>query len=201
MHTVNNIPRGKRPAILCSKTYLKLINQVDAKIKKETEEQFKLYCHVIAIVMAKYYKWSLNKIVELMKAVDTVYTDCHNEIETSSIELAWDEVGIDMAVETINKPWYEVEYLNGMIMENDSMDQKKYLYMLQQQLKWVPSCIIAAALVGMHRFEGWEGDNMVRFFNLIQVIRDEYDSDIDELAKVSFDLVGFTMTKVEEVME
>lgn len=201
MHTLNEIPRGKRPAIYCSRTFLKQINNVDKKIRKTIEEQFVLYCHVTAIVMAKYYKWPLDKIVKLMQAADTVYTDCSKEIETSSIELAWDEVGIDMAVETMNTPWYEVEYLNGQIMENDSMDQKKYLYMLQQQLKWIPSSIIAATLVGLHRFEGWEGDRMHRFFNLIQVIRDEYDSDVDELSKASFDICGFTMEKVEEVMD
>lgn len=79
-------------------------------------------------------------------------------------------------------------YLNGEDL--GPMTDAQWLYMRQQQIKWVRPNIMACILIGLHRKYGFGFDRCARVYAKIEEIEQEFKDDPKRIRRAAQEEVG-----------
>ena len=104
-------------------------------------------------------------------------------------EEAWNEVGADNSISMVqkldeevgielvnedNKSYKTYKYLNASIDDGSPLDGFQWLYMRQNQKKWVKAQVTATICIAMHRKEGFGYERLCKLLDEMEDIKMDY---------------------------
>lgn len=160
----------------------------------ETEGRKHCLCIYSATAMALWQHWgkkqeAINRIFELSHVV---WNECAKDHDHSMIQMCETETGIEIT-NGDGKGWRDVWFLNGF--NPGMMTEAQWLYMRQQQLKWIRPQIMACMLIALHRKYGFGFERCSRIYQQISNIETEYRANPERLRKACFEMTGIDTAK------
>lgn len=146
-----------------------------ADLEAEGRKQcFLLYS---ATVLALFRHWNKKKaaILSLFEVTGDVWHSCAETNLHSMIEMCYQETGIEIQ-NGDGKSWEDLPYLNATL-NTQRMSNAQWVYMRQQQKKWIAPQVMACIMVALHRKYGFGFDRCARIYGQIQDIEAEYGMD------------------------
>ena len=155
----------------------------------ETEGRKHCLCIYSATAMALWQHWgkkqeAINRIFELSHVV---WNECAKDHDHSMIQMCETETGIEIT-NGDGKGWRDVWFLNGF--NPGMMTEAQWLYMRQQQLKWIRPQIMACMLIALHRKYGFGFERCGRIYQQISDIEAEYRANPERLRKACYEMTG-----------
>ena len=149
-----------------------------------------------ATAIALWNHWGKRKdtITRLFDMSRDVWRDCAKDHDHSMIEMCEVETGIEIQNES-GTSWRDVPYLNGSLDPGELTDTQ-WLYMKQQQIKWIRPQIMACMMVALHRKYGFGFDRCARIYQQIQEIEQEYSAKPERIRRACFELTGIDVADV-----
>ena len=162
-----------------------------AALEAEGRKQCFLLYSATAIALFRHWNKRKTAILSLFEKSGEAFHDCAQTIDYSMIEMCEKETGITVTNET-NKDWEDLPYLNGTISAKP-MTNAQWVYMRQQQKKWVAPQVMAGIMVALHRKYGFGFDRLSRIYSQIQDIEDEFDHNSERIQKAARELTGINI--------
>lgn len=146
----------------------------------------------VAIAFARYWRWGPLRIRRLFDVTQAAWDECGATNDRSMLQMLEDETGIDLKMaEYPDKSRHDVAYLTTEIaMDPRRMTRPQWIYMRQQQKKWIGAQLLACMLLVLHRKYGSGEERMVRLLEQINDIRDEFSWNRKALIKACKEEAG-----------
>lgn len=163
------------------------------RLMKEGDKWSVILYSSLVIAMKRY--WGKHKTAA-MRLIDTtweVWRDCAKDSDSSMIKMCETETGIEIQ-NGDGVSWRDVVYLNGG--DPGQMTDAQWLYMRQQQIKWVRPNIMACIMVGLHRKYHFGFDRCSTIYQQIMDIEQEFNDDPKKLNQAAIDEVGVNISKL-----
>ena len=121
---------------------------------------------------------TLIKLADYDKAINN-NIDRLVDLKHSMIEMCYRETGIEIQ-RGDGKSWEDLPYLNATL-DTGQMSNAQWVYMRQQQVKWIAPQVMACIMVSLHRKYGFGYDRCARVYSQIDAIRGEYGNDPEKI--------------------
>ena len=155
------------------------------------------HCFVLfgstGIVLWKYYGKKTQAITNLFDLSRKVWRSCASDYDHSMIQMCEEETGIEIQNGN-GVSWRDVMYLNGK--DPGPMTEAQWLYMRQQQIKWIRPQIMACLMVSLHRKYGFGFDRCSQIYQLIEETSAEYRHGPKRIRKACRELTGIDIADV-----
>ena len=153
-----------------------------AILDKKLNEEVGIIYSATALALYRYWGWRLERIKGLMDMTGEVWHECAGTNLKSMPQMLEEETGIEVQCGD-GKSWRDLAFLNAQIDKFDGkMTVAQFLYMRQQQLRWIPPNVTACILLSLYRRCGFGGDKRLpRIVSQIAGIREEFGNDVDAL--------------------
>lgn len=151
-------------------------------LDKKLNEEVGIIYSATALALYRYWGWRLERIKSLMDMTGEVWHECAGTNLKSMPQMLEEETGIEVQCGD-GKSWHDLAFLNASIDTFDGkMTVPQFLYMRQQQLRWIPPNVTACILLSLYRRCGFGGDKRLpRIVSQIAGIREEFGNDADAL--------------------
>lgn len=142
-----------------------------------------------ALALAMFRKWNMKKlaVTRLVNTTWDAWKECAQTNAKSMIMMCEEETGIEIQ-NGDGVSWRDVTYLSGE--DIGPMSYEQWLYMRQQQIKWIRPNIIACILIGLHRKYGFGFDRCARVYEQIEEIEREFKSNAKRIQRAAQEEVG-----------
>lgn len=188
------IPKAKYKDVRASKQMTKRILQVKKELLEETNLQIDILYHAAAIALNRYHGWTADEICNFFHKAEEAGEDCTKDFELSMIELCWEELGIELMAEGIEKRWFEVSFLDSeKDLDRMKMDQFKYYQFFKNQIPWVPAQITASILIALYRAADWKPETCGKFISELEEVKFYYKKDPEVLREQCFEECGLKL--------
>lgn len=168
-------------------------------LEEEGRKQCMLLYSATAIALNQHWNKGKQTILSLFEVSADAFHGCAETNKYSMIEICEKETGITVLNET-GKSWEDLPYLNGTL-RSKPMTTAQWTYMRMQQIKWIPSQVMACIMIALHRKYGFGFDRLSRFYGQVDEVRAEYGGDADRIREECRQLTGIdvadTTTKKE----
>ena len=164
------------------------------KIETEGRRHCILLYSATALALHRYWDKKQKAISNLFQVSRQVWKDCASDHDHSMIQMCETETGIEIQ-NGDGKSWRDVAYLNGSINPG-MMSEAQWLYMRQQQVKWVRPQVMACIMVSLHRKYGFGYDRCARIYQQIQDILDEHGNNPERIRKACLQETGINVVDV-----
>ena len=160
----------------------------------ETEGRKHCLCIYSATAIALWNHWGKKSqaIRNLFDLTREVWQACAQDHDHSMIQMRETETGIEIT-NGDGKSWRDVWFLNGF--NPGMMTEAQWLYMRQQQIKWIRPQIMACMMISLHRKYGFGFERCGRIYQQINEIEGEYRANPDRLRKACYELTGIDVAK------
>lgn len=172
------------------------------ELEAEMERQIDLIYTSSAIAFCRYWGWKAKRIKSLFDETQKTWDECASSNNISMLQMLENETGIELKRPDSDRSWHEVAYLNTGI-EMGELTAMQWIYMRQQQKKWVGCQILACMFLSLHRRQGFGPERLLRVMSQIEEIRDEFKWDRKALLKACAEETGIVLAsgKVSEVRD
>lgn len=164
------------------------------KIETEGRKHCILLYSATALALHRHWNKKQKAISNLFQVSRQVWKDCAADHDHSMIQMCETETGIEIQ-NGDGKSWRDVAYLNGSINPG-MMSEAQWLYMRQQQVKWVRPQVMACIMVSLHRKYGFGYDRCARIYQQIQDILDEHGNNPERIRKACLQETGINVVDV-----
>ena len=149
-----------------------------------------------ATAISLWEQWGKKKdtITRLFQLSRDVWQDCAKDHASSMIMMCEEETGIEIRNES-GVSWHDVPYLNGTL-DPGEMTEAQWLYMRQQQIKWVRPQVMACIMISLHRKYGFGFERLSRIYQQIQEIEAEHNAKPERIRKACYELTGIDVADV-----
>ena len=161
------------------------------KIEKEGLRQCYLIYGAAGLALWRNWQKKQKAIMSLFGLTQEIWQDCAADIEKSMIKMCYEETGIEVQ-NGDGKSWEDLPYLNGKINQM-RITNAQWVYIRQQQLKWVAPQVTACIIIGLHRKWGFSFDRCARFYGHIKEIQAEFGDDPEKVRQACFDVTGINV--------
>ena len=145
------------------------------KIERQNDEylieQAKLIYASTAIALKRAYNWEKHGIVKLMDMTREVWNECAATNERSMIQMLDEETGVELQ-NGDGKSWKDLAFLNARI-ETGHMTVPQWIYMRNQQRKWIPAQVTACILLALKRKCGFDEDKIAETYQRMLEVEQE----------------------------
>ena len=148
----------------------------------------------MGIVLWRHWNKRVVAITSLFDLSRSVWRDCAKDHDSSMIQMCEDETGIEIQ-NGDGASWHDVAYLNGSLNPG-MMNEAQWLYMRQQQIKWIRPQIMACLMVALHRKYGFGFERCARIYRQIDETAQEYRSDPKRIREACLELTGIDVADV-----
>lgn len=169
-------------------------HKATAALEVEGRKQCFIIYGASAIVLWRHWNKKQLAISRLFDITSSVWQDCASTNMHSMIEMCEAETGIEIRNES-GKSWRDLPYLNGSL-DPGKMTGPQWVYMRQQQVKWVAPQVMACIMIALHRKWGFGFDRCARFYSQVEEIKHEYDNDPMKIQTACLELTGINVTDV-----
>lgn len=168
------------------------LKKAEKELNDEMLKQVDIIYSSVAIAFARYWGWGSLRIRRLFDVTQAAWDECGATNDRSMLQMLEEETGIDLKMaEYPDKSWHDVAYLNTEIaMDPRRMTRAQWIYMRQQQKKWIGAQVLACMLLALHRKYGFGEERMVRLLEQINGIRDEFSWNRKALIKACEEEAG-----------
>lgn len=165
------------------KAHIKALRQLEAEGDKWAVILYS------GLALAMYRHWNMKKtaVTRLVDVTWEAWKECASDNDSSMIKMCEKETGIEIQ-NGDGTSWHDVSYLSGADL--GEMTDAQWLYMRQQQIKWVRPNITACILVGLHRKYGFGYERCLRIYEQINEIGQEYHDNRKLISKAALEEVG-----------
>lgn len=192
--------RASRPSkIGISKKLTKQLRDVENQIVKEGEKWLDITMCSTILVMWRYYGWRTDRITKLIKYHEDVWKEVGADNSKSVLKLLDEECNIELTNHE-GVSYRNVIFLNSDIDDGRTLTPYQWLYMRQNQIKWLEAQIMASICLAIHRKEGWGFKRIEELLNHLQDVKEDYDYDRRRILDECFKETGYDWegrTKIE----
>lgn len=164
------------------------------RIETEGQKQCFLLYSAAALALQRHWGKKQEAIRRLFELSLQVWKDCARDHDSSMIQMCETETGIEIQ-NGDGKSWRDVSYLNGC-MNPGMMSEAQWLYMRQQQIKWVRPQVMACLMVAMHRKYGFGYERLSRIYAQMQEIEADYNMDPKRIREACLQETGINVVDV-----
>lgn len=157
------------------------------RLEKDGDKWALILYSALALTMCRNWNMKKTAVTRLVNTTWDAWKECAQTNEKSMIMMCEEETGIEIR-NGDGKGWRDVAYLNGEDL--GPMTDAQWLYMRQQQIKWVRPNIMACILIGLHRKYGFGFDRCARVYAQIEEIEQEFKSDPKRIRRAAQEEVG-----------
>lgn len=157
------------------------------RLEKEGDKWAMILYSGLALTMYRHWNMKKTAVTRLVDVTWDAWKECAVDHDSSMIKMCEDETGIEIQNGS-GVSWRDVAYLNGE--DIGEMTEAQWLYMRQQQIKWVRPNIMACILIGLHRKYGFGYERCLRVYEQIQEIEQEYKCNPKKIYKAALEEVG-----------
>lgn len=160
----------------------------------ETEGRRQCFLLYGAAALALYRHWDLRQtsIRRFLEVTSAVWEECASTNLHSMIEMCENETGIEIQ-NGEGKSWKDLPYLNGTI-DWEPQTNAQWIYMRQQQKKWIAPQIMACLLIALHRKYGFGYGRCSKIYGQIRQIEEEFGMDPDKVQAACLAETGIDVT-------
>lgn len=150
---------------------LKKLRKMERDMDRELEKQIKMIYASTAIALKRAYHWDKRGIIKLMDLTKVVWDECAATNQKSMIQMLDEETGVELQ-NGEGKSWRDVAFLNARI-DMGRMTVPQWMYMRQQQKKWIPAQVTACILLALHRKCGFDADEIAETYQNLLAVEQE----------------------------
>jgi hypothetical protein len=147
------------------------ILMADKKLHQECRRQVLVIYGSAGIALSDHWEWGQKRILDIYDLTDAVWEEVGEDNDISMLQLLEDETGIEIQLTDSSKSWHDLDYLNGKREHYEQMTKAQFLYMRQQQCRWMSALIQACLYLALHRKYGWGAERIKRIMDQIDEIR------------------------------
>lgn len=162
-----------------------------ADLESEGRKQCFLLYSATAIALFRHWNKKKAAILSLFEITGDVWHSCAETNLHSMIEMCEKETGIEIQ-NGDGKSWQDLPYLNATL-NTQRMSNAQWVYMRQQQKKWIAPQVMACIMVALHRKYGFGFERLSRIYSQIQDIEAEYDMDPEKLQEACREMTGINI--------
>ena len=152
------------------------------RLESEGRRQCALLYGSTAIALNRYWKKGKDAIVRLFDVSGEIWHECASTNLRSMVEMCETETGIEVQCGN-GKTWRDLPYMNGSL-QTARMTEGQWIYMRQQQIKWIAPQVMACIMIALHRKYGFGFDRCARIYQQIRDIEAEYKFDVGNLREI-----------------
>ena len=171
--------------------------QAHVKAYKRLEKEGDRWTMVLysSFALALFRHWNMKKtaILRLIDVTWTAWRECATDYDKSMIKMCEEITGIEIR-NGDGAGWRDVSYLNGKDL--GQMSDEQWLYMRQQQIKWLRPNIMACILIGLNRKYGFGLERCNRIYQQIQDIEAEFKDNEKRLMRAAKEETGLDMDEI-----
>lgn len=164
-----------------------------AKLEKEGDRWAVVLYSALAITMYRNWGMKTTAVTRLIDVTWDAWRECAQDHGHSMIQMCETETGIEIR-NGDGSGWRDVAYLNGQDMGR--MTDAQWLYMRQQQIKWIRPNIMACILIGLHRKYGFGYERCLRVYQQIQEIEQEFGDNAKRIMKAAREEIGIDIDEM-----
>lgn len=161
---------------MVSKKLRKQIIDTEKQIQVEGEKNLDIVMCASIIALYRYYGWRTKRLSRLLEIHQEVWNEVAEDNSKSILKLLDEECGIELTNHE-GVSYRDVIFLNSDIDDGRQLTGYQWLYIPQNQLKWIETQITGCVALAMHRKEGWGFERVKQLLLYIQDIKEEYDYD------------------------
>lgn len=150
---------------------LKNLRKIEREMDRELDRQVRLIYASTAIALKRAHHWEKQGILKLMDLTHEVWEECAATNEKSMIQMLDEETGVELQ-NGDGKSWQDLAFLNARI-DMGQMTLPQWIYMRQQQKKWIPAQVTAGILLALHRKCGFDSDRIAETYARILEVEEE----------------------------
>lgn len=155
-------------------------------LEAEGRKQCFVMYGAVAIALWRYWGKRQLTITRLFDITGAVWHDCAQTNMHSMIEMCEKETGIEVQ-NGDGKSWRDLPYLNASLNQK-RMSEAQWIYMRQQQTKWIPAQVMACLMIALHRKYHFGFERLGRVYAQVEQIKAEFDNDGDRIREACFQL-------------
>lgn len=163
-------------------------------IRVESRKQCFLAYGAAGITLWRYWDKGTIAILRLFEKTMKVWNECANDPERGMLEICEDETGIEIQCGD-GKSWRDLPYLSKRV-NSKRFTNAQWVYMRQQQIKWIPAQVIACILIALHRKWKFGFDRCQRFYGQVQEVQAEFNNDPDKMRLVCIETTGVDINDI-----
>ena len=163
-------------------------------IEAESRRQCKLIYSATALALFRHWNKGQLTILRLFEVSKTIWQECAATNQLSMPQICENETGIEVQCGD-GKSWHDLPYLNATL-NTARMSNAQWVYMKQQQLKWIAPGIVACLITALHRKYGFGPERCARIYQQIQDIEAEYSMNPKRLMQACVDETGINIVEV-----
>jgi len=164
------------------------------RIEKEGKKQCQILYGCAGLALSRHWGKGQKAILNLFDESLKAWNECAKTTEHSMVSMCEQETGIEIQ-NGDGVSWHDVAYMNNSIPV-DEMSYEQWLYMRQQQIKWIAPQIMACLMVAMHRKWGFGFERCSRIYSQIEDIKYELRCDPKRIRKTCRDETGIDVLSV-----
>lgn len=176
---------------MAKKRHRTAYQKANADLEAEGRRQCFLLYSATAIALFRHWGKRKTAILSLFEITGDVWHSCAETNLHSMIEMCYQETGIEVQ-NGDGRSWEDLPYLNASL-DTGRMTNAQWVYMRQQQKKWIAPQVMACIMVALHRKYGFGFERLSRIYSQIQDIEAEYDTDQDKIRKAAQDITGINI--------
>lgn len=163
------------------------------QLMKEGDKWSIILYSALALTLKR--NWNKRKVAftRLVDVTWEIWRECAKDSDSSMIKMCEDLTGIEIQ-NGAGVSWRDVAYLNG----NDPgpMTNAQWIYMRQQQIKWIKPQIMACIMIGLHRKYHFGFTRCSRVYAQIMEIEQEFRDDPKRMNQAAIDEVGVNIKEM-----
>ena len=168
------------------------IRKAEQRNKKEREKQADIIYSACFTVLHS-YGWDADEIITVLNGIPKVLHESH-EKELSVFEMLEQETGIELSLDGV-KSYHKYAWMSSDTTVNPISDLQ-YIYMLNNELKWIPSIILAALVLTLRRDKDWDDEKLSDFIQELNRVRMSLGEDTQKYREYMAKKTGY---KIENV--
>ena len=176
---------------MAKKRHRTAYQKANADLEAEGRKQCFLLYSATAIALFRHWGKRKAAILSLFEITGDVWHSCAETNLHSMIEMCEQETGIEVQ-NGDGRSWEDLLYLNGKFPDKP-MTNAQWVYMRQQQKKWIAPQVMACIMVALHRKYGFGFDRLSRIYSQIQDIEDEFSHNSERIQKAARELTGINI--------
>lgn len=172
------------------KNLKKQLRALEKQIQLEGEKSLDIVMCSTIIALYRYYGWRQERLSKLLDIHQEVWNEVAADNDKSVLKLLDEECNIELTNHE-GVSYRNVIFLNSDIDEGKELNPFQWLYMRQNQIKWIETQITGCVCLAMHRKEGWGFKRVEELLNHIQDVKEEFNYDRKRILDAAYKETGY----------
>ena len=175
--------KGKNKMNSITKEIIKATNELN-RIKNE--QSYLMYSAVFSILWQD-YQWRENRIMRrLADSIDVMRQGIQDD--QSIFEVLEAETGIELTLDG-KKSYHEYAFLSRDT-QLKPINDFQYLHMIRHEQEWIPSVLIGAICIVLHRQDKWGFNRLSTFVNRVNILRNSLGENKKLYSDYMYEITG-----------